>query len=1382
MPTPVPELARQGPMEPSRIPVVTATVRDQARAERGQVSPPGRQGADTREGAAHLRGGSQGVMAGVPTGRVFLVDAAEHATGFAWVPNWLHISAYSNLSRILAKDHHYQECRRRLAAATAEANDARRALAYATAGEQAAREELVQARGSLASVTAERERAKEELVGTRQALESVTRDRDVKQQQLEAALARVDQLASAIREVEEARNELAETKESLASVTAERDGLQCDLVSVHEELERAKLELASPNEPLVLLIKKLELVTGERQEMAEKLAVVIGAEKAAREQLASVTAAEKAAREQLASVTAADKVAREQLASANANIAALEGGRHGLEAERDELRTLLASMNEELASVSGDLASLQAELSGKEAVYLQAKQETASLQAELDAAQAQFLQLQDALTTADASSKVKSQEGGSGSGMAEDTAEDVAEVMAEDMAEDVAEVMAEDMAEDMVTGNSSGVCRARSGGGSTTGAVGGNPPCFAFSMKYDNRASMRASIEKLNGTLEAESDTFDPATTHLITEVPLRSSEKLLASMAAGLWILKPNYVIKSAQMAELWAESAYECNAGRGGGGGAHMNGTGARGGYVGSVDPCAPRYWRTRRQIKGVGAFHGTKAILFGDMGGVEGEHTSAGGGAGGGNAGLPPVTSSQDDLQVSWLERVITAGGGEVLATAPPYAPKVLAAANVVVIGRARVDVNDGVVNENGVSNRNGSVIEKDVDGMIDQKNEGTGGFGSNAPNKDIGQPAHPQHGGAYEDASENGAGGRATQRKTKEAKMAAQRPMHGNGVGANRPDQAPCIGGVSSQPSRVGNGWVKHHVKLGGDRCRLEAERDEAKGMLVTVTQLINTGIDDKLRRLEELQQQVESLKVDVSEARQKEEKVRAERDAAVAASARAGGALEELRGQLKAANRAAEELLRDMVQQREEVSQLQRRVAESEEARNAALAEVDRVTKKFDTELTCLREQHEEQVMFFMREHEVKIQNLTDQHNAEVQRLTDSHNGIVRSLTEQHALEVEHLTDKHNAEVQRLTDSHNGIVRSLTEQHALEVEHLTDKHNAEVQRLTDKHAAEVECLNNEHREEVEHLTQQHVAEVERLNNEHRTENNEHTAEVERLNNEHAAEVEHLFNEHTAEVECLNNEHATEVKRLKREHKEEVEQITEQHKGEMDEKSARVRSITQLHEAEVESLAEQHALEVAHLTAQHVAEVERLADNHVAEINKREAEVQRLVCEHAAKFEHFVMERAAEVERLVNERAAEVERLVNERAAEVERLLNECAAEVELLVNAHAEERERLKEQHDSNVSCLKSNLEKAEAELEEVDKEWQALKQLLRELNHIMARHVHYIQPCAELVRMYKKVQYVLQVIDEGGSLAHVESNVSYSPISQSPFSTPPRRM
>jgi BRCA1 C Terminus (BRCT) domain len=51
---------------------------------------------------------------------------------------------------------------------------------------------------------------------------------------------------------------------------------------------------------------------------------------------------------------------------------------------------------------------------------------------------------------------------------------------------------------------------------------------------------------------------FDPEATHLVTSSPSRS-EKLLASMAAGLWVIHPQYLLHSSKAGRFLPEEGFE-------------------------------------------------------------------------------------------------------------------------------------------------------------------------------------------------------------------------------------------------------------------------------------------------------------------------------------------------------------------------------------------------------------------------------------------------------------------------------------------------------------------------------------------------------------------------------------------------------------------------------------------------------------------------------------------------------------------------------------------------------------------------------------------------------------------------------------------------------
>ena len=52
---------------------------------------------------------------------------------------------------------------------------------------------------------------------------------------------------------------------------------------------------------------------------------------------------------------------------------------------------------------------------------------------------------------------------------------------------------------------------------------------------------------------------FDPEATHLVTSMTSVRSEKLLASMAAGLWVMHPHYLRESAKALRFLPEDGFE-------------------------------------------------------------------------------------------------------------------------------------------------------------------------------------------------------------------------------------------------------------------------------------------------------------------------------------------------------------------------------------------------------------------------------------------------------------------------------------------------------------------------------------------------------------------------------------------------------------------------------------------------------------------------------------------------------------------------------------------------------------------------------------------------------------------------------------------------------
>jgi hypothetical protein len=127
-------------------------------------------------------------------------------------------------------------------------------------------------------------------------------------------------------------------------------------------------------------------------------------------------------------------------------------------------------------------------------------------------------------------------------------------------------------------------------------------------MALDDRDSCTAVIEELGGTV-LESNQYDPTCTHLVV-AKVGSNEKLLTSIAAGKWILHPEWLIESEKEKRFLEEAKFEW------------------GNPEATVDypesesitedeaniAAAAYYWRINRS-QGVsgGPFHGITAVLY-------------------------------------------------------------------------------------------------------------------------------------------------------------------------------------------------------------------------------------------------------------------------------------------------------------------------------------------------------------------------------------------------------------------------------------------------------------------------------------------------------------------------------------------------------------------------------------------------------------------------------------------------------------------------------------------------------------------------------------------------------------------------------------------------
>jgi hypothetical protein len=127
-------------------------------------------------------------------------------------------------------------------------------------------------------------------------------------------------------------------------------------------------------------------------------------------------------------------------------------------------------------------------------------------------------------------------------------------------------------------------------------------------MALDDRDSCTAVIEELGGTV-LESNQYDPTCTHLVV-AKVGSNEKLLTSIAAGKWILHPEWLSESEKEKRFLEEAKFEW------------------GNPEATVDypesesitedeaniAAAAHYWRINRS-QGVsgGPFHGITAVLY-------------------------------------------------------------------------------------------------------------------------------------------------------------------------------------------------------------------------------------------------------------------------------------------------------------------------------------------------------------------------------------------------------------------------------------------------------------------------------------------------------------------------------------------------------------------------------------------------------------------------------------------------------------------------------------------------------------------------------------------------------------------------------------------------
>ncbi|GAQ87548.1 BRCT domain-containing protein [Klebsormidium nitens] len=164
-------------------------------------------------------------------------------------------------------------------------------------------------------------------------------------------------------------------------------------------------------------------------------------------------------------------------------------------------------------------------------------------------------------------------------------------------------------------------CEAKSSlGGAQTA------PYFAFGGSGEQKDSMVKKVKALGGRVARLGHEFDRKTTHVVHPPPLKRTEKVLAALAAGLWLLQPAFLTASKPAGGWATEEEHEW-----------VPGTGDVGA---ALDLSAPRHWRQRRAETGRRALQGLRVVLYGDF--------------------QNPTTDA--------LKRIVLAGGGQVLASGP------------------------------------------------------------------------------------------------------------------------------------------------------------------------------------------------------------------------------------------------------------------------------------------------------------------------------------------------------------------------------------------------------------------------------------------------------------------------------------------------------------------------------------------------------------------------------------------------------------------------------------------------------------------------------------------------------------------------------------------
>ncbi|CAA7013127.1 unnamed protein product [Microthlaspi erraticum] len=153
------------------------------------------------------------------------------------------------------------------------------------------------------------------------------------------------------------------------------------------------------------------------------------------------------------------------------------------------------------------------------------------------------------------------------------------------------------------------------------------PKYFIVSGPKSQRKEFQQILRRLNGKCCRDSHQWSYQATHFVTP-EIRRTEKFFAAAASGSWILKTDYVADSKEAGKLLAEEPYEWHS--------------SEPSTDRAISLEAPRKWRLVKEQTGHGALYGLRIVVYGDC----------------------------TNPSLDTLKRAVKAGGGTIVATAPPY----------------------------------------------------------------------------------------------------------------------------------------------------------------------------------------------------------------------------------------------------------------------------------------------------------------------------------------------------------------------------------------------------------------------------------------------------------------------------------------------------------------------------------------------------------------------------------------------------------------------------------------------------------------------------------------------------------------------------------------